>query len=231
MENRRAFSRNSRRSRVTKQELRSPQPRPGSHLPDALPSSETCRGCWVMGSHFRNPAPSSWENMASERGTGFPPLLPTPQPPNTGCRVGSLGAGRPGHPGRQQVEKMNHGPPPFPRRRMQVPRGFKASWGPTAHPGSQTSVSSLRWATLPQAFLEAFLHLPRDPWSLAADPSLTATSPCLIFLGLLATLSPHLGGVWGCVYVSLFSDLLPRGQLQGRQEHLMSILFRAFPCT
>ena len=93
MENGRAFSRNSRRSKVTKQELRSPQPRPGSHLPDALPSSETCRGCWVTGSHFRNPAPSSWENMASERGQGSLPscLLPNPPTQDAGWAFWELG--------------------------------------------------------------------------------------------------------------------------------------------
>ena len=50
---------------------------------------------------------------------------------------------------------------------------------------------------------------------LAADPSLTIASPCLVFLGLLATLSPPLGGRGWCVSVSLFSALLPIGSAPG----------------
>lgn len=62
---------------------------------------------------------------------------------------------------------------------------------------------------------------------LVADPSLIVASPCLVFLGLLATL-PSPGGGGGVCMSACSLPSSPEGQLQGRQGHLTSILFRAF---
>lgn len=67
---------------------------------------------------------------------------------------------------------------------------------------------------------------------LAADPSLTIASPCLVFLGLLATLSPPLGGA-GVVCVCQLVLCPPPHRVSSRDDTgiLRPSYSGHFPCT